>query len=383
MQSIQLNRDLDYVCLENNDKSPLCTISRQELSDKEYRSNNIALSIFHEKDLFLEETNNELSIELAGTGSKLMPIANNQKSLLVIETYFLTKSLSQINSDKKVICVYIGGAPGDHISIIGEMFPMVIFHVYDPVEMKCKETSNVRIHQEYFTDETVDLVLSVKNLETEVLFISDMRNKDYLADPKTNKQLTDNAQMILSDMETQNRWFQKIKPAFGLLRFRPLLQQEAKILEHKGVFEYPTGVHLSLPFAKPKNNSSFLMTNTQSIGTYYTNDVLNGIKYHNIVIRNSNVYLNPFTRNFDSLINSNHIEEWLSLDPSRKLDKGVSHYVMNSGWDSRATLFVFCIYLKTIRKVFPTHAIVTDFILTNFSRLENSVVEPETIAMTT
>ena len=38
------------------------------------------------------------------------------------------------------LCVYVGAAPGTHITFLCEMFPRITFHLYDPRDFTVKES---------------------------------------------------------------------------------------------------------------------------------------------------------------------------------------------------------------------------------------------------
>ena len=124
----------DFVHLEEVGHN--CLLSTSEISDELFRSVNLTTKVFEEKDTFLTDAPiDEQALREGGTN--LIPKKNGQKQLLIVETFFLTKCLKEIQScdDTKFDLLYIGGAPGDHLNILAEMFSSITFHVYDPLEM--------------------------------------------------------------------------------------------------------------------------------------------------------------------------------------------------------------------------------------------------------
>jgi hypothetical protein len=201
-----------------------------------------------------------------------------------------------------------------------------------------------------------------------ILLISNFRNRNYAADPSTEEMVLSNANIILSDMELQKRIFHQIKPEFALLLFRPLISAEVKLTKNNS-FSYLTGMHLLLPYAKHKINTTMLMIckdATEAI--YFHDDITRRLKYHNINTRNNNVYPNPYTHLFNSLISLEEVKAY-----NLKLDLGDEHYVMNCGWDCRYAYFVFHIYLTEIRGMMNVKKEILDgIILRYFSLLENA-----------
>jgi hypothetical protein len=228
------------------------------------------------------------------------------------------------------------------------------------------DISNLVKYQEEFSDETIKRYEGMNTL-----LISNQRSKDYNADPKTEEEVERNANIIVRNMEDQKRWFYLLKPKYALLRFRPLLSNEAKLIKRSS-FNYLTGVHLLLPYSKPKINSTMLFVRhdaNQVEAIYFDSDMISRLKYHNVCVRNGTVYLNPFTRVFEALMN---IEEIRAIE-HLSFDLGSEHYVMNCGWDCRYAYFVFALYLKEIRKATLSRGLINEFILTHFSRLENRI----------
>lgn len=342
-----------------DERGQKCLIKQCEVSEEIYSVAEYSLKVFEEPDLFMDD---ESIPDMIQVNIHSVPAPNAQKSLLIIETYFL---LQAIPKDAKATLLYIGADPGDHLNILAEMFPNITFHVYDPLEMKkITETHNLIKHQQTFTDDFC--YLYEENPDTPLLLISDIRNKNYSADPKTKQQVQANADMILNDMDCQQRWVKKLKPRMSLLRFRPLLKTELEE-RPRARFEYLTGVHLKLPYSKEKTNSMMLMVGEHlTTGTYYDNDIVDHLKYHNIVIRNTRKYINPFTYVFNDLLSIEEISQWVGV-----MERGKEHYVMNTSWDARITFFVFSLWLKEKLSTKVGKHVINDFILTAFTRLEN------------
>lgn len=366
---------LDYARID--ERGYTCLLSTEEISGTIYREVNLSTKVFEERDMYLTDDEIEtIGGEIVGSGTKLTPKENNEKSLLVVEMYFICKCIEALGTDK-IVLIYIGGKPGDHINNLAELFPTVEFHIYNPVELpkvivsiideEGNETvihRNIVKHQEKFTGFPYDIEVDEK-----VILISSSRNIEYNSNPKTDEERRTNAKIIIEDMEEQKKWYYQIKPSFALLRFRGLKRKEA-LLAGRSSFSYMTGIHLLSPYSKGKTNTTMLMvkySENQSESIYFDNDIMNRLKYHNITVRNGNIYLNPFTRLFQELIS---IDDVRATNIRFDLDK--EHYVMNYGWDCRYVYFVFSLYLKFRRNIEPIKVHIDELILTHFSKLRIS-----------
>jgi len=378
--------ELDYSSVE--ERGPLCVPNANTRQNETvHRTSHLVLKAFKEEDMFLNEDEDLETRGNEGSGMTLTPNANNQKSLLATETFFLLKALKALGSGvKAAVVVYVGGSPGDHLNLLAELFPQLVFHVYDPVEMrKITPTNNLFTYNEAFTDSTVLKFRPAENTrrnQIPLLFISDMRNKEYV-EPKTTTQLLLNAKIIVGDMQAQKRWFQALKPSYALLRFRPLLKAEASCLAaeecaEQASFLYPTGLHLLLPYSKHKSNSTMLLTRPDlPEELYFHHDVLAKIKHHNIHVRNSHVFMNPFTRSFEALLPIRQAKKLFASGENKRTDLSARDFVMNASWDNRAVFFVFCLYVKHRTPELGVESLyerVSELILTSFMRLENASV---------
>ena len=108
-----------------------------------------------------------------------------QRKLLLTEVQFLTKYC-----DKAQNIIYVGAAPGHHITYLSELFPNNIFHLYDPRNFAIKPTNNF-------------------------ILISDIRQ-----DITTSMTDKDKDKIIIEDMNLQRSWIEKLNPVVSLLKFR-------------------------------------------------------------------------------------------------------------------------------------------------------------------
>ena len=109
--------------------------------------------------------------------------------------------------------VYAGAAPGTHVAYLSTLFPQMTFLLVDPAPFTVKETKQIRIVQDLFTDE-----LATKIRETYAgpkLFVSDIRT----ADPDRDS-LAESERKIKEDMRAQMRWHTLLGSEQSMLKFR-------------------------------------------------------------------------------------------------------------------------------------------------------------------
>jgi hypothetical protein len=221
---------------------------------------------------------------------------NGQMSMLLLEIFFLCKCAPK---DRECIVVYVGAHPGDHINFLSQMFERITFYLYDPLNMiKIRETERVIKRQQYFDESEAN-----KFVGREVYYISDIRNTSY----DRNNTPERNSGIIDTDMYSQLKWAQIMKPVFSLIRFRPKLPTERPTVspfltdathlpeKRQLYYNYPVGYFIKIPMAKRNPDSMFLITNEYfPTFTYYHDDMLSMINHHNYYIRTAVIYDNPF-----------------------------------------------------------------------------------------
>lgn len=79
-----------------------------------------------------------------------------QRKLAVSEIEFL--SMFSNNND---IVVYAGAAPGAKNDALSHLFSDLGWHLYDPSPFRCTPSNNLRLHNEYFTEEVRQSLLNV------------------------------------------------------------------------------------------------------------------------------------------------------------------------------------------------------------------------------
>ena len=128
-----------------------------------------------------------------------------QRKLLISEIEFLNKY-----SKKGFLCLYVGAAPGIHISYLSQLFPTISFVLIDPAKFQCEETKQIQIRNEYMTDE-----IAREYQNQNLLFISDIRSADWKL---LGNDVLDNE--IIQDMNNQMKWHDIMSPIASMMKFR-------------------------------------------------------------------------------------------------------------------------------------------------------------------
>ncbi len=99
-----------------------------------------------------------------------------QRKLFLSEVEFLTNVTNALSNkvNKKIVLIYAGAAPGNHIDLLSSMFPFVKFVLVDPAKFAIEPTDNIAIYREFFTDE-MSLELRQEYSDYVRLFVSDIR----------------------------------------------------------------------------------------------------------------------------------------------------------------------------------------------------------------
>jgi cap2 methyltransferase len=120
-----------------------------------------------------------------------------QRKLHLSEVEFLTNVCQELNgkSSMRVVLIYAGAAPGNHINLLSEMFPFVKFVLVDPAKFAISETDRIKIYQEFFDNEKA-LEFRDEYKDYLRLFISDIR----LAGPGKNMDDDKIEQDVFKDM---------------------------------------------------------------------------------------------------------------------------------------------------------------------------------------
>jgi hypothetical protein len=184
---------------------------------------NISIDYF---DKIIPETTNDLTFQsqyLSDARDFQSRCHWGQKKLLLSEIQFLTKVCQKLNTKslKDYAVVYVGAAHGFHFPILYNLFPDLIWLLYDPARFS-KEASmhpqkqRVKIFNQFFTDETIKH--AKQNSENrKILFISDIR-------------LSPDEEAVMKDMISQAKWGTDLEADYMLLKYKLPYDDENTIL---------------------------------------------------------------------------------------------------------------------------------------------------------
>ena len=147
-----------------------------------------------------------------------------QRRLLLAEMEFLTAHapLAESSSPSPTV-VYVGAAPGAHLSHLARLFPSLAFHLVDPAPFQLPQAApNVTVHSQLFDDS-----LALDYCGQGVLLISDVRSADLF---HSTVQAVDAA--IERDLSDQMRWHELMAPLASMLKWRlPWTEGETDYLD--------------------------------------------------------------------------------------------------------------------------------------------------------
>jgi len=176
-----------------------------------------------------------------------------QRKLFLTELQFL---LNHSEEDDTVI--YIGAAPGIHISLLAELTPDINFHLYDrlPFDSTLKQKNNIKIFGTYFEEENIYDYTSEEEYEGKILFMSDIRTAD-----TDNEDKIIIEQRIERDMQLQASLYEQLAPRKALLKFRlPYLHvTNNPVLKGATTFNYLDGEVMIQPFGRRKSTETRLI----------------------------------------------------------------------------------------------------------------------------
>jgi len=179
--------------------------------------------------------------------------------------------------------VYVGAAPGNHITLISHMFPQIAsFILYDPSPFQIRESKKVKILNQFFTDKDCEQYKDRKD----IIFISDIRGA------KTPDMSIEQfeKEMLIPNMRAQENWYKLINPSLCCLKFRLPYYSEGK--ERK--FSYLPGVILKQAWTNPESTETRLIPQDNKNIDYDTLFYEQACFYHNKVLRGEEqIFRNP------------------------------------------------------------------------------------------
>jgi hypothetical protein len=195
---------------------------KQTLNNKTKRLSYHKNIIFHKLNKIIPETTNDLTnqVQYLGDARDFQSRCHwGQKKLLLSEIQFLTKVCQKLNTKslKDYAVVYAGAAHGFHFPILYNLFPELIWLLYDPARFSKEaymhpQKEKVKIFNQFFTDETIKH--AKQNAENrKILFISDIR-------------LTPDEEAVMKDMTSQANWGTDLDADYMLLKYKPPYEDE-------------------------------------------------------------------------------------------------------------------------------------------------------------
>ena len=248
----------------------------------------------------------EKSLELC-KGKQKMHLG--QLKLFFTELMFLT--MCGKAGDKML---YIGAAPGYHVTKLADMFPEINFDLWDPREFEVEDRPNINLNQTFFTDESATTYVSNKE---RILLMCDLRTLKIISHKK-NKDIGKMDVLVDDDMKMQARWCSIIKPAHAYLKFR-LAYKIPK-------FEYLDGTIYLQPYSKISTEARLL-----------TDDYDQTIVYDNIEFDRKMAYFNANIR-----CSGRHYNKWADI---------MTKYNLVNNWDNAFALHITNFYLKKIKNI--------------------------------
>lgn len=159
-----------------------------------------------------------------------------QRKLFFSELEFLILYTSC--NDKKDVLIYAGAAPGKHIPILADFFKSVYFILVDPEKFNCSKRNNIRIINDYFTDEiALSLKTEFPEEEFNILFFSDIRSEGP-GQPGFEEKLKGEVEaQIVNDHYLQWGWIKMMNPVISSFKFRlPYCSDIKKNSENEEIF---------------------------------------------------------------------------------------------------------------------------------------------------
>lgn len=231
-----------------------------------------------------------------------------QIKLFFSELIFLTKYQKDAT---KVL--YVGAAEGYHISKLADLFPNLMFDLWDPAKFKLIPRNNIKIYNYAFT---IDDAKKYASQQEKILFMCDIRTISVAKLIKKEEEIKVD-ELIEDDMVMQADWIKIIEPVYAYLKFRlPWYSPTSKYL----------GGTIYLQPYSPLSSEARLMTNN------YTDY----IEYNNNDYSDKMSYFNHFIRPVDKY------ERWSNI-----FDK----YNLLNNWDNALGLYIIDYYLRKIHNI--------------------------------
>lgn len=187
-----------------------------------------------------------------------------QRKLFLTELDFILRY-----SDPDDTVIYIGAAPGHHLSFLAELLPDINFHLYDRnsfspslgnlIQSESRDGKQIRevvLKHTYFEEDTIYDYVDDEKYEGKILFLSDIRTAD-----TTNDERHISEMKIAKDMKLQMEIYEALNPKSALLKFRlPYLHvKDNPVLRGATTFKYLDGEAVIQPFGRRKSTETRLI----------------------------------------------------------------------------------------------------------------------------
>ena len=257
-----------------------------------------SLNTMSEQIIYRSGKTKNISLNYAKKPWSTFNLHHGQRKLFISEIQCLLHFLKSAN--EKIVLVYVGAAPCHHLPLLLELFPNVIWHLYDPApfshtispELNKSSRSNVFIYNQYFTD---DIAITWKNKCD--IFISDIRLGAEMNGEAWSQAFED---QVAIDMKWQDNWVRYIIPKLGaMLKFRPPYISSDSDLH----WEYIKGIPLFQCWPSNSSTETRLVVEHSDIVDENNNPVppmvfsvvnyQNACSYHNMIGRCWGTYKPP------------------------------------------------------------------------------------------
>lgn len=180
------------------------------------------------------------------TRTYISTLHRGQRKLLMSEMGALVK----LDPQTRYTAVYAGAAPGIHTPLLSELFPNIVFHLYDPAPFEIKETERIKLFNGFFTDDTAREYRPGKH--ENLVFICDIRQ-------------TFDEKMVWGDMLSQKRWHEIMQPELTSLKMR-LPWPGKGVVDQTNMIEYLDG-DIMLPIWGPHNTTETRLVIQRNVHT--------------------------------------------------------------------------------------------------------------------
>lgn len=256
-----------------------------------------------------------------------------QLKLLLSEVLFICKFIDS----KPTKILYIGaGSEGYHNTFLADMFPEILFDLWDPGRFNVEDRQNIKIFNKFFRDNDAKKYADDVKKGEKILFMSDIRNLEIA---KERDNLSKSDKIVMADMNDQLNWSRIIRPIASYLKFRLPYNAEK--------FRYFEGPIYLQPFSPLSTEARIIVTNFDSMKTYDTKEYDDKMAYFNHLIRSKKL----------------KYKKWRNV-----MEK---HKIINN-WDTSYTFHILYFYLTKMGKNNGDEDVVKLFMdIINFYRLMN------------